>query len=128
METKECSDRRRKQRFCSSILIKKRRYSAALQNVDVIHAPVAARLGTFRINLAAIVIKQTRLRSFHVAEPLVLLREIITDVAEASLLVASFQLPAARGLDRDRLRQARRHLLAAAAAAAGAVVAEEADH
>ena len=61
-----------------------------------------------------------------------LLREIITDVAVAFLLVASFQLPAARGLDRDRLRQAR-HLAAAAvaagaAAAAGAVVAEEADH
>jgi len=59
--------------------------------------------------------------------------EIIMGVAVAFLLVVScFHLPVARGLGRDRLRQARHRAAAApaaaAAAASGAVVAEAADH
>jgi len=68
--------------------------------------------------------QKKRLRSFYVAEPLVLLRKIIADVAVAFLLVASFHLPVVHGPGRDRL-QARD--LVAAAVAAGVVAAEAAD-
>ena len=39
-----------------SVLIKKRRYSAALHNVAVIHAPVAAKLAAFRTKCRARVV------------------------------------------------------------------------
>ena len=57
--------------------------------------------------------------------------KIITAGAVAfPLVVSCFHLPVARGLGRDRLRQARHRAAAAAAAAAasGAGVAEAADH
>ena len=108
-----------------SVLIKKRRYSAALHNVAVIHAPVVARPAAFRTNFPAPAAKTKRLRSFLVPEPLVLLRQFIADLAMAFLLVvSSFHLPAARVPGRDRLRQARRLVAVAAGAGARAAAAE----
>ena len=104
----------------------KRRYSAALHNVAVIHAPVAAKLAAFRINCPHLSLNKKRLRSFLVRSRWCYCAKII--VAWAGVLVFLlfvFHLPAARGPGRDRLRQARH--LAAAAAAAGAVVAEAAE-
>ena len=108
-----------------SVLIKKRRYSAALHNVAVIHAPVVARPAAFRTNFPAPAAKTTkRLRSFLGPEPLVLLRQFIADLAVAFLfVVSSFHLPAARVPGRDRLRPARRLVAVAAVAAAGALAA-----
>jgi hypothetical protein len=56
-----------------SVLIKKRRYSAALHNVAVIHAPVAAKLDAFRTNFSARVLKSGS--GVSLPEPLVLLRQ-----------------------------------------------------
>jgi hypothetical protein len=49
-----------------SVLIKKRRYSAALHNVAVIHAPVLAKPAAFRTNFPAPALEKKRLRSFLV--------------------------------------------------------------
>jgi hypothetical protein len=47
-----------------SVLIKKRRYSAALHNVAVIHAPVVAKPATFRTNFPAPAAKTTAAPEF----------------------------------------------------------------
>ena len=56
------------------VLIKKRRYSAALHNVAVIPAAVAAKLAALRI-IAGTIVKQKAAPELHVPEPLVLLRQ-----------------------------------------------------
>ena len=107
-----------------SVLIKKRRYSAALHNVAVIHAPVVARPAAFRTNFPAPAAKKKQLRSFSVRSRWCYCDKIIADLAVAFLLVvSSFHLPAARVPGRDRLRPARRLVAVAAVAAVVAVAA-----
>lgn len=102
-----------------SVLIKKRRYSAALHNVAVIHSACRGQARSVKEKSGSGIFS-LRSRWCYCAK-------IIAGVAVAfPLVVSSVHLPAVRGPGRDRLRQLRH--LGAAAAAAGAVVTEAADH